>query len=250
MTSAPFIWTMTLTGADDAVGPEALGEISAQSPFIEWGILFSPSGEGLERFPTRQWRDKLSKVSLAKSAHLCGKAVSQFIQGDAALMDELDGYGRIQLNFSARRMRPEAREALALRIEAFAHKPIIVQLHPGNADFWPRLAAAKHVQALFDCSGGKGIAPSSWESPLPGIECGYAGGLDPLALENQILSIQEACQGRRAWIDMESLLRTEASFDLNLAKAAAAATAKFAAIPSAASLMGDAQLLFARRLGS
>lgn len=224
----PFIWAMTLTGADESVDPRALAELSEKYPLIEWGILFSPSAEGRERYPQPAWRRKLLEVPVSKSAHLCGQAVAQFIAGDAALLAELESYGRIQLNFSARRMRPEALEALALRIEAMPTQSIIVQQHPGNSDFWPRLSEAPNVQALFDSSGGKGLAPTAWQAPVPGIECGYAGGLSPLALSDQILAIRHACQGQRVWIDMESSLRSGPNFDLGLATAAAAATSPFA----------------------
>lgn len=222
-----FLWTMTLTGADESAEPSALAELSLEYPFIEWGVLFSPKAEGHERYPQPEWRKKFATLPVLRSAHLCGQAMAQFIAGDAALLAELESYGRIQLNFSARRMRPEALDALALRIETMAAQSIIVQLHPGNSDFWPRLGAAQHVQALFDCSGGKGLAPSTWEAPVPGIECGYAGGLSPLTLSDQILAIRQACQGQRVWIDMESSLRTGRIFDLDLARAAAAAAAPF-----------------------
>lgn len=100
---------LTLTGADDLVNPQELGIISEQFPFVEWAILFSDDREGNPRYPTKQWREEFYKVvpECNRSAHLCGKEVLiRLVEQDAALLNELKEYQRIQLNFNATRLDP------------------------------------------------------------------------------------------------------------------------------------------------
>jgi hypothetical protein len=75
--------------------------------------------------------------------------------------------------------------------------------------------ALKHginAAPLFDLSHGAGVLPKSWPKPVA-LYCGYAGGLSPENLEEQIQKIKKAARGRRYWIDAETKLRTEPYFD-------------------------------------
>lgn len=230
----PFIWGLSLTGADDGVDPLEMARLSERRPFIEWAILLSPALAGAPRFPTPAWRAEFESLHLNSAAHLCGKAIELFSNRDDNLLRELESFARVQLNFSARRMKPERLGALAKAVEAHAREgsqKIIIQIHNGNQGSLPLFSDLPNTQFLFDGSGGKGIAPNSWSSPVAGWECGYAGGLDPETLLEQIEAIQQVSLAQRVWIDMESRLRVEERFDLGKARLAATIAQPFAIAP-------------------
>jgi hypothetical protein len=60
---------VTLTGADDDVDPQQLAEISQEYPFVEWGILFSQSKSGVERYSSIDWVVEL--LSLERMNLIC-----------------------------------------------------------------------------------------------------------------------------------------------------------------------------------
>ena len=49
----------TLTGADDSTNIAELLALSEILPFVEWGVLVSPSHTGTGRYPSRGWIEKL-----------------------------------------------------------------------------------------------------------------------------------------------------------------------------------------------
>ena len=50
--------------------------------------------------------------------------------------------------------------------------------------------------------------PNAWLALLEGKFCGYAGGLGPLTLADQLPVIDLTASGKCYWIDMETSLRT------------------------------------------
>ena len=51
---------VTLTGADESVEPMDLALLSDKYTFVEWGILFSQTRQGIEpRYPSYEWIEKL-----------------------------------------------------------------------------------------------------------------------------------------------------------------------------------------------
>ena len=80
--------------------------------------------------------------------------------------------------------------------------------------FAAALESKVNVACLFDRSGGKGLVPSSWPLIRNDVFCGYAGGLGPETLSEELLKIFEMTNGQEIWIDMESKIRTEKKFDL------------------------------------
>lgn len=87
------IKTVTITGADDSTDIEKLVEITKQFPFVEWGILFSPSRNktGESRYPTLDWIHEFAErvvnynifapenLQMNASAHLCGGYTSEML---------------------------------------------------------------------------------------------------------------------------------------------------------------------------
>lgn len=225
---------VTLTGADDDTSIEEMMLLSEQYPFVEWGILFSQSRSGVPRYPSIEWIDELWDSSTMKthlSAHLCGKWVSDVISlGVLTFLndDQCDMFGRIQLNMAADRLRKvldPMKKDHELLWQAIGGEQVIlggafsaVEMKMDLRSFF-----LNDVSVLFDTSGGKGELTKEWPSPYvvndTPLFCGYAGGLSPENLEEQLLLIEQACQveARREpeiWIDVETGVRTKDKFDL------------------------------------
>jgi hypothetical protein len=73
---------------------------------------------------------------------------------------------------------------------------------------------------LFDLSHGAGVLPDGWPSPADTtVYTGYAGGLGPRNLDEQLGAIGNAAKETPIWIDMETGVRSwnDVSFDLGKA---------------------------------
>jgi phosphoribosylanthranilate isomerase len=122
-------------------------------------------------------------------------------------------FSRFQLNFSPYVNNIEIPEFLqGMDREELYFKQIIFQLKDINE---PLLIEAKKedfdVAPIFDISGGRGISPENW--PSSNELCGYAGGLNPNNVSQEIVKI--SIVSKEAWIDAESGLRTNNEFDLD-----------------------------------
>lgn len=56
--------------------------------------------------------------------------------------------------------------------------------------------------SLFDTSSGFGILPEKWPELLPELYCGYAGGLGPDNLQEQLEKIESVIGDNEIWVDM------------------------------------------------
>lgn len=215
---------VTITGADDSIMPERLEELSLRFPFVEWAILLSRSQEGSPRFPSLRWMEDLADVartapSLKLSGHLCGAWVRALCRGSNRFVAERPSianmFRRVQLNFHAEpHDAPE--DLLAICLKEWRREEYILQLdgvnNPMLGSLW---YAGIRAVPLFDTSGGAGIEPDEWPSPI-GDYCGYAGGLHPDLLALQLEHIAVAAGQSRVWIDVETHVRSndDALFDL------------------------------------
>jgi len=209
---------VTITGADDSIDPRELALLSRRFPFVEWGILVSPTRQGGARFPSGAWIHELQIVNkydgpLKLSLHVCGRWVRRLLTGyDEIPVWLFTGVQRVQLNFHAEHTPCIADQFVA----ALRDKPyqFIFQIDGSGGNEHMQLAVAaglKDAVPLFDISGGAGILPSEWPraASFPGIGYfGYAGGLGPDNLAGQIPKIAEAAGNARVWIDMESRVRS------------------------------------------
>ena len=256
---------VTITGADDSVRPEDLIELTREFPFVEWGILASASSTGrAARYPSWEWMIKLQAITTTKcpmqlSLHLCGRWVRNLIQGyrDQQLTDAtFFQFQRVQLNFHAERTKCVP-SAFAKCLRSIHGKDFIFQLDGENGN--KHLDSANEYEVprcfgLFDVSGGAGILPAEWPTPIyldvhPGEHGmgeeqwayhGYAGGLGPENLEAEIPRILKAAAGNectaegRIWIDMETRVRSEddRQFDLAKVRRCLEIASRFVAIPS------------------
>lgn len=217
---------VTITGADDSTDPQELVRLSKRFPFVEWGILLSASSwpNGSPRFPSLAWLNLLCATpgsrTLKLSGHLCGRWVRDLCAGRATVARDIDqvGFQRIQLNFHAHThaIRPEA---FASALAAWPGAPGFIFQLEGVNDVALDIARSFGLNAwpLFDLSGGAGVLPASWPK-LQGGYAGYAGGLSPDNLEQQLPLIAAAADGGRFWIDVETHVRSDNDRLFDMAK--------------------------------
>jgi len=219
---------VTITGADDSVKQDDLLELTKRYPFVEWGILLSKNAEGgYARFPTREWINNLVtgyehlKYKPQLCGHLCGRWVRDVCAGLWTFVDDrpdfCNYFGRFQLNFHAYRHKIEPDRFLMGIKEAWGENApqLIFQSDGVNEDLLiDAREAGVDAVSLFDLSGGAGILPEEWPKPTYRGFAGYAGGLSPENLQEQLEKIDEICGDNPIWIDVETGVRTKEIFDL------------------------------------
>lgn len=206
------ITTVTISGADDGVSHTDLQELSAEFPFVEWGILISKGRMGTPRYPSSDWLRQLQAWLPRCSFHLCGEHARDVMGGDPTMVPR--GIKRMQLNgFSnyrlpcllAARHAPDVEFILQCQTgEALAHAE---QLHQD----------CPNISALWDPSGGEGkwfMESGVWYPRAVLLPIGYAGGIDESNIEDCIEALSSGT-GRSSWIDLESGARTEDRFDVD-----------------------------------
>lgn len=208
---------ISITGADDAVDADELLGLSREFPAAEWALLLMPSRAGQARFPTLDWiRDFAQKAAgLNTAMHLCGDALLGFIDGAPGIFGAMEGFRRIQLNLKFGEVEGAYDPAALLRrVSENTQWQFIIQYAADKQGLLPLLKDIPNHAVLFDESAGRGVMPDSWDTPLPGHFCGYAGGLRPDNIAAQLDIIARVAAGHETWIDMETGVRTDDVFDL------------------------------------
>lgn len=213
---------ITMTGADNSIRPEELLPLSEKFPRVEWGILLSDSKLGDLRFPSFEWLNELEAIQsslddahkLNLSGHICQQWCRDIFQAKkmtfAGVFPKLwNMFQRIQLNFSPYEVGMDFVELL----KNFPEKQFIFQVGKKNRDalFAHAVKEKINVACLFDRSGGKGVVPASWPKVREDVMCGYAGGLGPDTIAQELENISQVIGDKDIWIDMESRIRTEAT---------------------------------------
>ncbi len=218
---------VTITGADDSIDPADLVKLTEDFPFVEWGILLSSAGKRT-RFPSPAWLRQLKQVTeehkLPLSGHLCGRYVREACQGDwefinQDLGDVVQSFQRFQLNFHAIVHRLDEEKFIrGLRGRTLRNVQFIFQLDDINNHIVD-VAKGGGVNAvpLFDLSGGIGVLPDVWPEAREGY-CGYAGGLSPDNIEEQLPEIEKVAGEGPVWIDIETHVRSENDRQFELSK--------------------------------
>lgn len=228
---------VTITGADDSISPDSLAALSHEFPFVEWGILVSANNESTPRYPSRKWMDRLCDWYLQRdfrvAVHVQGRWLRSLLYGDSE--DFVIRAGtilglakRFQFNFHGGKIGyNSAHFALELNHLPFARKQLIFQ-HDGcmGQEIMLRVIAANPILncvAFYDMSHGAGVLPDRWpESQYPNERVGYAGGLGPENVIEQLPLIAKAAGQNRFWVDMETKVRTDlvvaSVFDLDKAE--------------------------------
>lgn len=218
---------VTITGADESVDPIELVILSKQFPFVEWGILASQKRSGkAPRYPCFDWcmdfRSAVRCHNLKASLHLCGRWVYEILVGevDVVVLELLDPYQRVQLNFGGEGPEVKPAEFLDALEEICNHgqREIIFQADGMGGAGYFSLTRCTEIEnlcsVLFDGSGGTGLLPLKWPTPIDADFHGYSGGLGPHNLGEQLPRILAAAGDRRIWIDCETGVRTNDKFDL------------------------------------
>lgn len=217
---------VTLTGADDQTDANHMAELSDRFPFVEWAILFSQTKSAVPRYPSRKWVENALPLlrNSNLSAHLCGKWVENATHGQCNFLkdDISEFFQRIQFNLSFEKLSEVLAEKNKFWSCDFGKKQIIVagpyQKYKLNVPY--NLFLEHNAVPLFDNSGGKGIVNNNWpqivrsDQSLP-LFCGYAGGLSPKNIEDQLTKLYSIVGECRIWIDMETKIRTKEKLDLN-----------------------------------
>ncbi len=207
----------TFTGLDDRSDLSRIVALSAEFPYLEFGVLLSRTPEDKDaRYPAYRQIESIVKTLSGRvrlALHVCGRAVGEFVEG-ASDIDELvsAGIGRIQLNFSLPKVAFSTEE-LDAAISRTSAK-VITQHFPSNSALVTALASADH-QVLHDLSGGRGIAATDHVPPFPGKYTGYAGGMGPENALETASAIAAVSGDTPVWIDMESRIRTDGYLDLD-----------------------------------
>lgn len=225
---------ISITGADDAVDPKALIALSAEFPAAEWAILLLPARAGTARFPKPEWIKAFAAAArgLNTAMHLCDGALLGFIRGEPQILDLMSGFRRIQLNLKFGEVEGKYDPAqLVARVRENPQHEFIIQYGREKQSLLPLLADVPNHAVLFDDSAGRGITPDSWDAPLPGHFCGYAGGLNPDNLPQQLELILKVAGNSTTWIDMETGVRTNDVFDLAKVRRVLETASPFAAAP-------------------
>ncbi len=207
---------VTITGADDQTSIAWMLKTQHRYPFVEWGILVAKSQVGVPRYPGKDWLAGLTKwqAELTTSVHVCGRFVRCICEGDWTELgyshgELIGGAKRVQLNFHAHVHKlEEPFFDTAKHISQETGFQLIFQLYGVNDDLMQR-ARQRGIDAvpLFDRSGGAGVLPESWPVQTPGLYSGYAGGLGPENVLDQIEKIAAVATGD-IWIDCETRVRT------------------------------------------
>lgn len=228
-----FIETVTVTGADDGTAPDKIYALSLAYPFVEWGILLSKKNEGHPRFPSSLWLNdfllnKHDEVTV--SGHLCGHWVRDIVSGGVDFANQkeelLPFFDRFQLNFHGEPHHIVNVDNYLYALDylnASGNQQIIYQRDGVNDLLFSHARSQSAIRAgldavpLYDISGGRGILPKDWPEP-EGAYCGYAGGLSPANLQEQIDKLSKIVGDNHIWIDAETCLRTEDNQLLDLQK--------------------------------
>jgi len=223
---------VTFTGVDDSTNIKELELISEEFPFVEFGILYSENQEGKGgKYPSKEnilkflianpFEERKYKTSL----HLCGSVARDFLKKDyefdmwnvnpTSLSDLIRRSDRIQLNFSAKRNKPNLFRFLS-NVEKF-RQPFILQIHKGNEKFIESIIpyTGDEFHYLFDASGGNGVVIEEITQPLQNKYCSYAGGLSPINIKEKLELLNKSLPIKSViGIDMETGVRTDGIFDI------------------------------------
>lgn len=205
---------VTITGADDNTDINEILDISEQYPFVEWGVLFSKTREGMPRYPSPHWLVQflfLRTIKNAKfnfSAHLCGEYCNEICEfATSSFFEQFFGqkFDRFQINYHESPWNKDILNNIRKVVVNYKlnHWQIILPVD--------KFMDVEFSQ-LYDCSWGKGISPTEWIKNTYVQEVGYAGGIGPDNIEEVLSKIDFTSP---CWIDMESNVRTDDKLDLN-----------------------------------
>lgn len=186
----------------------------------EYGILWS-MGNNKNRYPALpdllEILMQLKRYGHDVALHVCGSLARKtlILGGMDRILGKVD---RVQVNG-----RVTEGEVWALR-QQHPTETFIYQYNETNRDMLDN-ARNYGQELLVDASGGQGVMPDMWVKPLgphPTL-IGFAGGLSPENIRDQLPLLEAAAGMDEFWIDMETGVRTNDWFDVEKVKAVVAA---------------------------
>lgn len=229
---------ITVTGVDKFTSPSSLRILATNYNIFEFAWLLSSEKAGkANRYPSlsvvrRHVRALANQYRVPRVAfHLCGDWAQHLAAGGCVpdpLRDLFELAGstrkfRIQLNLRSPTLvnhEEIQRSAAEGDLRRYNVGRVIVPVRnvfPPNAFGDASVNGA--IAYLTDCSGGRGILPDRWPalpqgvaqdlSPPASPRFGFAGGLNPGNVAEQIARISSVAGSTPYWIDMETGVRTE-----------------------------------------
>ncbi len=205
---------VTFTGADDSIDPNELKSVTSDFPFVEWGLLLSRNSQGNNRFPTNNFLEDVEGMEgLKLSGHLCGSYVRELLVGNAAFINEIPSWNmfqRVQINTHGTTHKYDSTRLAAI-LKQYPGKEFIFQFDNANRHILDAMIqqGVKNISTLFDLSHGAGVLPEEWPEYIDGLKCGYAGGLSPKNLKENIERVESKAGDRETWVDMETHVRSD-----------------------------------------
>lgn len=200
---------VTITGPDDKTDILGLMEISADYPFVEWGLLFSASKHGTSRYPSLEKINELTQIKgLNLSAHLCGWFSRSLVENKQfSIIDNLDSaFKRVQINYSFKYKSADLSYFVKYADEN-PNRAIIFQYNQTNKatiDALPKADLPTNIHFLYDSSGGYGKEISNIGNIIGENYTGYAGGINTDNISQICAEITKLGNPADVWIDMET----------------------------------------------
>lgn len=230
-----YLRLFTLTGLDEATDLHGVAHLAERFAGTEWAVLLDRSKaaqqDGKGRYPREAWVREFAQFSqdnkLRSSLHLCGQDAIDFLREDKAVMDLAAMFPRVQLNVRAAGLRVADDVGVRQFLNAVRSVKgcgvttrVILQYNESNAALWNELRRVGGYEALIDRSAGSGLLPKDWtidRFEFSGACIGFAGGLGPDNIAEQLSSMSASAHGKAFWVGMESKLRNRYDrFDLEL----------------------------------
>ena len=211
----PFLNCVAICGADDQIPLSDLQVLYKEFPFMEWGLMLYKFSGG-EGYPTYGKIVELLESGMPCCAHLCSKWVEEINWCGSwtvlSVFPRLYEVRRFQINFAGKEI--ETNNVIRSINSTRLKHQIILQVssfdHPVLND------APANVAAFFDASHGKGKLPEQWPKARENRYCGYAGGLNPDNLAENLEKISQVAN-TPAWVDVQSGVMTNRRLDLDKA---------------------------------
>jgi hypothetical protein len=215
---------VAMTGADEQTDVSEMIKINKDYPFAEWAVLMYKKRVGETLYPAPAWVANLScAAELRLAGHLCGEWAAEPINmGKFSFPYDFTRawtrFGRIQFNYhpklkSYSQVHPRFFDSLEKAAHYF--QEYIIQIN-GEASSELHLKCREYglkVGCLHDDSAGHGNLPESW-SYIPASFNGFAGGLTPDNLQEQLKRISDVAGKNEIWIDAQTGLQTDGVLDL------------------------------------
>lgn len=192
----------------------------------ELSVLYSDSKNShYQRYPAHDFSVEFLKFArknnIIGSLHLCGDAVTRYLNEDKDVIDLCKGANRIQLNINMKNYSDiKILANTIVDITAKHHFNVILQKNATKQKLNDLILASQNINIqqfslLNDSSGGFGRQINHVEPPHEICFTGYAGGINP---DNvlQIISMidKENINDKPYYIDMESGIRTDNVFSI------------------------------------